>query len=101
MLIKLSDPDDNLSPPVALGTSKEFLKCAARFNTAPDGGSAKHGTETLYGPGMLVELPLNQDEIRQALVSCYDQELAWPVLYGMCKAFGWKLQDMDTGQVFG
>lgn len=102
VLIRLENPDDRLSATVPLGTPREFRDTLAPFNTAPDGGPSKRmGTEVLYGPGIIVEIPAGQPEIRQALVSCIEQDMAWPVLRGICRATGWKLQDMDSGQMFG
>ena len=102
VLIKLEDPDDRLSAVVPLARAKDFKDLVARFNTAPDGsGPPKGATEFLYGPGMVVEVPAGQDEVRQALVTCLDQDTAWPVLRAMCRELGWKLQDMESGQMFG
>ncbi|MEM1183715.1 MAG: hypothetical protein AAGI53_01810 [Planctomycetota bacterium] len=102
VLIKLENPDDRLSATVPLGSTGDFVKAVSAFNTAPDGGAGKRmGTEVLHGPGMVVEIPAGQSEIRQALVTCTEQDLAWPVLRGICSATGWKLQDMESGQMFG
>jgi len=102
VLINLENPGDRLSATVPLGSTREFLATVAAFNTAPDGGPAKRmGTEILHGPGMVIEIPSGQAEVRQALVTCIEQDMAWPVLRGMCTATGWKLQDMDSGQMFG
>lgn len=102
VLIKLEDPDDRLSATVPLGSTRDFVAAVAAYNTAPDGGPTRRmGTEVLYGPGIVVEIPSGQPEVRQALVTCIEQELAWPVLRGICTATGWKLQDMESGQMFG
>jgi hypothetical protein len=102
VLIRLEDPDDRLSATVPLGSPREFLAAVERFNIAPDGGTAKRmGTQMLYGPGMVVEIPDGQPEIRQALVTCVEQDTAWPVLQALLKATSWKLQDMESGQMFG
>ena len=102
VLIKLENPDDRLSATVPLGSTKDFVATVAAFNTAPDGGrTTRMGTEVLHGPGMVVEIPSGQSEVRQALVTCSEQETAWPVLRGICAATGWKLQDMESGQMFG
>ena len=102
VLIKLEDPEDRLSATVPLGSTKDFITAVSAYNTAPDGGPARRmGTEVLYGPGIIVEIPAGQSEVRQALVTCIEQDLAWPVLRGICDATGWKLQDMESGQMFG
>lgn len=102
VLIKLKDPDDRLSETVPLGSSRAFRDAVARYNTAPDGGPSKRmGTEILHGPGIVVEIASGQDEVRQALVTCLDEDTAWPVLRAICKGNSWKLQDMESGQMFG
>ena len=104
-LIKLEDPDDRLSPTVALGSESEFREAVAPFNTATDrlGETGAHaaGSITFYGPGLAIEVVPVDGLVRQALVYCQNEDFAWPVLYGICKGNGWKLQDMETGQMFG
>jgi hypothetical protein len=102
VLIKLEDPDDRLSPTVPLGTEREFRDAVAPFNTAPDGSSERGtGSITYYGPGMLIEIAPMDGQVRQALVSCQVEDFAWPTLYRMCQTNRWKLQDMESGQMFG
>lgn len=85
-----------------LGRAKEIREKLAPFNTAPDGSARKSvGTEILFGPGILVELPTGQDEINQALVTMIEEEIAWPVLMRMCRTLGWALMDPNTGRTFG
>ncbi len=102
VLIKLEDPDDRLSPTVPLGTEREFREAVAPFNTGDDGSPpGGTGSITLYGPGMVIEIAPVDGEVRQALVSCQVEDFAWPTLYRMCKTNKWKLQDMESGQMFG
>jgi hypothetical protein len=86
-----------------LGTPKEVREILARYNTAPDGSprTASLGTEILHGPGLIVELPSNMEEVTQALVTVTDDDIAWPVLSRICKAVGWKMVDVESGRVFG
>ncbi|MBL8877043.1 MAG: hypothetical protein JNM86_14710 [Phycisphaerae bacterium] len=86
-----------------MGTVKEVKEILAVYNTAPDGSprSASLGTEVLHGPGLIIELPINQDEVTQALVTVLDDDIAWPVLSRVCKAVAWKMMDVETGRVFG
>lgn len=85
-----------------LGTVREIRAKLAAFNTASDGGSKKSlGTEILYGPGILVELPSGQDEVNQALVTLIEEDIAWPVLMRLCRTQNWALQDPSTGRIFG
>ncbi|MBZ0171192.1 MAG: hypothetical protein K8E66_02310 [Phycisphaerales bacterium] len=100
-LIRLEDPDDRSSPTVPLGSESEFRDAVAPFNTATDGREAMGGSITFYGPGLVIEIVPIGDRVTQALVTCQDQDFAWPVLYGICKANKWKLQDMESGRMFG
>lgn len=86
-----------------MGTVREVKEVLEHYNTAPDGSprSASLGTEVLHGPGLIVELPVNQEEVTQALVTVIDDDIAWPVLSRLCKAAGWKMMDVETGRVFG
>jgi hypothetical protein len=101
VLIRLEDPDDRLSPIVPLGTEREFREAVAPFNTATDGGPGGMGSITFYGPGLVIEIVPQDGVVRQALVSCQTEDFAWPVLYRICRANRWKLQDMESGQMFG
>lgn len=101
MLIRLNDPEDHASGQASLGTAKEFAGALAPFNTAEDGSPPDGVTVRMYGPGMTVEYATSSREIMQAMVSCYDEETAFPVLWRMCRQNGWKLQDIETGQIFG
>ena len=102
-LICLSDPNDPMSATAPLGTLAEFTEQCAKFNTATDNApsAGASGTTLLHGPGFVVELAQGGKEVRQALVTCHDENLAWPVLWKLCKAAGWKLQDMESGRMFG
>lgn len=72
------------------------------YNTSGDGskGSAL-GTERLFGPGFTMQLPTTTDSVTQIMVSVSEQDTAWPVLSKICRAMGWRMQDMETGAVFG
>jgi len=85
-----------------LGTLDEVTDRLSRFNTASDG--ARHGqtgTEMLHGPGLIVEIPTAADQITQLMVHVKDEELAFTVLWRMCRANGWKIVDAETGERFG
>lgn len=101
VLIKLKDPEDRLSETVPLGSIDSFAESVAPFNTAPDGSASEGVTRSFYGPGVIIEVSSVSPEVRQALVYCYNEDMAFPVLYRMCRARGWKLQDMESGQMFG
>ena len=93
-------PGDALAP---MGTRAEVKEALARFNTAPDGMPLKDtaSTERLFGPGMVVEIPLGMDTITQAMVTASDEEIAWPVLVKACRALGWQMVDLESGRTFG
>ena len=104
-LNKFEDQDDPLSPTVSLGSVDEFVRAIEPFNTRTDREVAckndGSGSIVFYGPGLVLEIIPMDGQVRQALVYCQNQDFAFPVLYRMCKANGWKLQDIDTGQMFG
>lgn len=100
VLMNPADPADAGAGTRPLGSPAAFRAAVAPFNTAPDGSSPATGTEVLHGPGIVIELPLGQDEIRQATVTVIDQDCAWPLLRRLCRTLGWRMQDVDSGQVF-
>lgn len=101
-LIKLEDPDDRLSPTVSMGTRVDFERALEPFNTGTDCGKGPGtGSVVFYGPGLMIEIVPADGQVRQALVYCQNEDFAFPVLYRLCRANGWKLQDMDSGQMFG
>jgi len=96
------DPEDLLAGNFALGTPKEVCAALAKFNTGPDGSIVKRlGTMVLHGPGFTVEYASGHDELMQAMVVVNTMDFAWPVLSKICKANGWKMQDTESGQIFG
>lgn len=84
-----------------LGSLRQVREALANFNTAPDGGKARLGTEVLHGPGIVLEVPTGLDEVSQAMVTVLDEEIAWPVLSRLCKTLGWKMMDIESGRMFG
>jgi len=87
---------------IALGTPKEVCRALAEFNTGADGSETKRlGTLVLHGPGYTVEYASGHDELMQAMVVVNNMDFAWPVLSKICRANGWKMQDTESGQVFG
>lgn len=97
VLMKPGKPGE--MPP--LGSVREFRACMANYNTASDGGEPKAaGTEFLYGPGLVLEIASGQDEVKQAIVTLQDEDVAFPVLSRLCKEQGWSLMDMETGRMF-
>ena len=102
VFIKPKDTDDPIAGNFPLGTPKEVCKALGNFNTLPDGTDLKNmGTKVLHGPGYTVEYPQGHDTLNQAMVVVYNTDFAWPVLQKICQATGWKMQDTDSGQIFG
>ncbi len=102
VLIKPRDPEDPSAGTLPLGRAKELVAALSEFNVAADGSERKAlGTAVLHGPGFTVEYASSLDELNQAMVVVNDQDFAWPVLRRMCRANGWKMQDTESGQVFG
>jgi hypothetical protein len=107
LVITRSDPaakprGGDAPPMVPLGTADEVIRAFGKFNTAPDGGPpARSGSQVLYGPGMVVDVPTFGKEVTQAMVSVSDDEIAVPVLLLLCRANGWRMVDLESGRGFG
>lgn len=102
VLIKPKDPSDPSAGNVSIGTPKEFCRDLASYNTGPDGSATSRlGTAVLHGPGFVVEYAMGHDELMQAMVVVNHQDFAWPVISKMCRENGWKMQDTESGQIFG
>jgi len=102
VLIKPKDPDDPIAGNFPLGTPKELNTNLGKFNTKTDGSTqTNRGTVVLHGPGFTVEYAEGHTSIMQAMVLVNNTDFAWPVLSKLCKAAGWKMQDADSGQIFG
>lgn len=89
-----------------LGSLREVLRAFGTYNTAPDGsGPQGHGTAlgmaTLYGPGLIAEIPSAAEDVGQVMVTVTDEDFAWPVLMRLCRAQAWRMVDPDTGRTFG
>ena len=85
-----------------LGTPQDFEEALAPFNTARDGSDGSSvGTVFLYGPGIVIEVPRGHDVIQQALVTVLEEDIAFHVLMRICRGNAWKLQDVESGQMFG
>ena len=78
----------------AIGSRKDIINDLARYNTAPDGST----NDVLYGPGIRIEMPPDQDPVSQMLMTVVEEEIAWLVILRLAKAFAWKIVDMNTGR---
>ncbi len=92
------DDDGGGMPP--LGSLRGVQDVVARYNIAPDGRerSGDIGVQTLYGPGMIVEMPSASDDVRQLMVTMTDDDFAFPVLLRLCREQRWTMMDPETGQ---
>ncbi len=77
-----------------IGGRAEIINDLSRYNTASDGT----GDEVLYGPGIRIEMPPDQDPVTQMLMTVVEEEIAWLVILRLAKAFSWKIVDMNTGR---
>lgn len=115
ILIRSAPPGESAGGLLPLGALRDVRAALGQCNIAPD-GSGPHGygermgTGVLFGPGMVLEVPLVDDpagnrgagpEISQVLVSVTDEDFAFPVLMRLCKLHGWKMMDPDSGRTFG
>ncbi|MCA9296536.1 MAG: hypothetical protein KC983_08460 [Phycisphaerales bacterium] len=91
-VILSSEPSTKTMAPI--GTRAQLLKDLGRFNCAPE----RDGSNTLWGPGITMELPPEQDEITQMLLTITEDEIAWLTIVRLVKQFGWKLLDPMTGR---
>ncbi|MFG0305028.1 MAG: hypothetical protein ACF8Q5_02300 [Phycisphaerales bacterium JB040] len=102
VLFNPNDPSDPGAGNSPLGDEAAFFEKLAPYNTGEDSPKRPGApTHTLYGPGMSVEYATAQDPIMQAMVAVNEVDTAFPVLSKLCRELGWKMQDTDSGQVFG
>ena len=78
----------------SIGSRKQIITELSRYNTAP----ASKDDDTLYGPGIRIEMPPGQDPVTQMLMTVVEEEIAWLVIMRLAKAFCWKIVDMQTGR---
>lgn len=109
LLVKLlkADGEDEASASVLssipLGTYRQVIEALGQFNTASDGSNAPESFGVLYGPGLIVQMPMVEadDPVNQVAVSMHEEEVAWPVLSRICRRLGWKMMDPGSGRTFG
>lgn len=92
MILSRDEASDGEMPPI--GPRSEIIRDLARFNTAPENDD----DDTLYGPGVRLELPPDEDPVRQMLITFTEEEIAWLVLVRLAKEFQWKILDPLTGR---
>lgn len=85
--------DSNANGLASLGERDELLAQLSQFNTAPD----REGGDTLYGPGIILDLPPAGEPINQLLLTVTEEEIGWLVIMKLLKKFGWSIVDTTTG----
>lgn len=100
ILFKPEDPEAEVPGMADLGSPGSLERTLRPYNIAPDGAKGAMGTTSLYGPGLVIEIPSAADSVNQLMASVDDEETAWPVLARLCRELGWKLMDPESGRTF-
>ncbi|MBC8201668.1 MAG: hypothetical protein H8E86_06425 [Planctomycetes bacterium] len=79
---------------VPLGSREEIVHALSNFNTMAE----VEGHDTLWGPGIKIELPPEEDPIVQMLLSIVEEEIAWLPIVRLAKQFDWSVMDIETGR---
>lgn len=109
VLIKLLAPEDgdeaqpSVLNSIPLGTRDQVIDALSAFNTTSDGSDSPESFGLLYGPGLIVQLPMvgPQDPVMQVAVSLQEEDIAWTVLARICRRLNWKMMDPASGRTFG
>jgi hypothetical protein len=83
--------DNGMAP---IGSREQVVSTLSQFNTAPEHDSE----DVLFGPGIRIELPPDQDPVSQMLMSITEEEIAWLVVMRLAKELNWKILDPETGR---
>jgi hypothetical protein len=79
---------------VPLGSRAEIVQALSKFNTMAE----VEGNDTLWGPGIKIELPPEVDPVVQMLLSIVEEEIAWLPILRLAKQFDWSVVDIETGR---
>ena len=79
---------------VPLGSRDEIVKSLSQLNTMAE----VEGGDTLWGPGIRIELPPDDDPIQQMMLSIVEEEIAWLPIVRLAKQFDWSVMDIETGR---
>ncbi len=77
------------------------IACDDPLSVMPRVKDAVSGVGLLFGPGLVLEVPTMQDDVRQVLVTMTDDDFGFPVLMRLCRALKWTMLDPETGRRFG
>ena len=78
----------------AIGSRAEIIEKLSRLNTAPE----QVGEDALFGPGIRIDLPPEQETIDQMLLTIIEEEIAYLVIMRISRICGWKILDPETGR---
>jgi hypothetical protein len=76
-----------------LGSRKSLEERLSHMNTRPD----QLGGDVLFGPGVELQLPPQQDPVTQMILTVSDEDIGWLVVERMGKTLHWKFVDLNTG----
>ncbi|MGY8752564.1 MAG: hypothetical protein ACKVIO_01585 [Phycisphaerales bacterium] len=77
-----------------LGSRDEIVQELAKCNTRAE----IDGDTMLWGPGIRIELPPDEDPIKQMLLHIVEEEIAWLPIVRLAKQFDWSVMDIETGR---
>ena len=78
----------------AMGSRREIIEQLGSRNTAAE----TEGGNTLYGPGIRLDLTPDEDPITQMLLLVVDEDIAWDVIARIARDFKWQLLDPISGR---
>ena len=79
---------------IPLGDRAEIIAALAKFNTMAEAD----GESILWGPGIRIELPPDEDPICQMLLYIVEEEIARLPIVRLAKQFDWAVVDFETGR---
>jgi hypothetical protein len=85
------------TPSANLGSRKSLEERLSHLNTGPD----RIGGDVLFGPGVELQLPPQQDPVTQMILTVSDEDIGWLVVERMGKTLQWKFVDLNTGDELG
>ncbi len=90
----IQSPDSSSKGLAPIGSRKEIVDQLSSLNTAPE----RDGEDTLFGPGIRIDLTPGRDPVEQMLLSVTEEEIAYLVIMRISRICGWRIIDPETGQ---
>ena len=94
LYVILSRANKKDGAPAPIGSRADIVKSLSLRNTAAE----VEGGDMLYGPGIEIELPQNEDPVSQMLLTISDDDIAWVVIMKLAKELQWKIFDPASGR---